>query len=246
MKKIIAILLSLTALVALYFVFHKWSMNEIASDGNPELALYFQERLDTLGVTPGMGRPIEGFDAGLLTGAFPGFKPEDFNGVETFEGHYELAKDKLTYIRDSEGPVSSAETTVSKEGYKTLLENTKNRLKMDVSTRTDVDRLIEAINTEDLIVTKIDQGASAFGIKVVPQAVIEDSRCGEDVVCIQAGTVKVKTLLVGKDGETTEVFELNQVNPEFNNVTLVRVEPQASSKKKILDSEYSFYFNIVK
>jgi len=246
MKKKIFIILILAIVASSYLFFHKWTMNEIVTSGNPELALYFQERLDTLGVNPDIGRPIEGLDADLLISAFPGLKPEDFENVETFEGHYELNNGSIDYSRDSTGPVSSAEKTVSKDGYKTLLNNVSNRVNIDMKTRTDIDRLIDIINTEDLVLAKIDQGGSAFGVKVIPVSILEDSRCAEDVVCIQAGTVKVKTLLTGKDGEITEVFELNQINPDFNKVILVRVEPQASSKTKIKDRDYIFYFNIIK
>lgn len=46
------------------------------------LVSIFEDRLITIGVER-VGQPIEGFDAFMLTQAFPKLEAEDFDGVET-------------------------------------------------------------------------------------------------------------------------------------------------------------------
>jgi hypothetical protein len=75
-------------------------------------------------------------------------KVEDFGGVETFEGHYEVTDGELSFVRDRAQPVSSAERTVSEKGYATLLEHISARLKRNVSNEVDVDILIPELTEE--------------------------------------------------------------------------------------------------
>jgi hypothetical protein len=106
---------------------------------------YFQERMIALGVEEIDGQPIEGFDAQLLMDAFPGLSAADFNGVRTFEGHYEFRSGSLTFVRDQAQPVSSAERTISGEGYATLMANTATRLDILIDDRASVDELVQRL-----------------------------------------------------------------------------------------------------
>lgn len=102
-------------------------------------------------------------------------------------------------------------------------------------------------DTEERITTKIDQGASAFGVKVIPREVLEDSRCPVDVQCIQAGTVRIRATLESGLGSASQEFQLNQpITTEAEIVTLVDVEPIPYSTVEISDNAYIFYFEIKK
>ena len=101
------------------------------------------------------------------------------------------------------------------------------------------------VGTRATIQTRIDQGASALGIKVVPLAVLEDSRCPTDVACVWEGRVRLRTLLSSPSGEAPQIFELNQpITTETMEVTLVGVEPLPVSTQEINLNDYRFIFEI--
>ncbi len=95
--------------------------------------------------------------------------------------------------------------------------------------------------------TRIGQKVSGLGVTITPLAVIEDSRCAIDVVCIQAGTVRVRATLVSGLGTATQVFELNKpVTTEAEIVELIAVAPAPRSSVTIPAGDYRFIFKITK
>ena len=97
------------------------------------------------------------------------------------------------------------------------------------------------------IETRIDQGASALSVKVVPLEVLQDSRCPEDAQCIWAGTVQVRALLSSGLGEAEQIFELRTpITTEAEVVTLVEVFPAPYAGRAILPSDYRFMFEVAK
>ena len=217
---------------------------------NNENSKYFMDQMVAKGVED-VGQPIEGFDNNLLVMAFPGLVNTDFQGVETFEGHYELKNGIVEMIRDKSSPISSAERTVSEDGYKTLLENLVRRLNMKADSRAAIDTIIAKIDTdiksEEEVVVSINQSRSALGITIMPIKVLEESRCASDVQCIQAGTVRLQAKLTSGTGTANQEFKLNEtITTEAEEITLVKVEPYPISTKKIQPSEYKFYFKIKK
>ncbi|MCR4330682.1 MAG: hypothetical protein NUV49_02265 [Patescibacteria group bacterium] len=142
-KRLIIILVVIIAVLALGFLFVERSTPE-EDHQESEYALLFGNQLQTLGVLE-VGQPIEGFDAFMLKSAFPGLVPEDFNGVETIEGHYELINGLLEYKRDKGQPITSAEQTVSMEGYDTLLRNLSLRLGVVIESEESVQEIIKRI-----------------------------------------------------------------------------------------------------
>lgn len=209
-------------------------------------ASYFQEQIIEQGIAD-IGMPIEGFDNNLLIMAYPGLMPEDFEDVEAFEGVYEVRNDEAEFVRQTEMPVTSAERTISDEGYATLLANLSQRLEMPIETESDVDAIIEAINIGERIETKINQGVSALGATVTPLEVLEDSRCPVDVQCVWAGTVKVRATLESGLGTAEQVFTLDQpITTEAEEVRLIQVFPLAEEGVEIADTDYTFIFQINK
>jgi hypothetical protein len=80
-----------------------------------------------------------------------------------------------------------------------------------------------------------------MGIAITPLEVLEDSRCGVDVVCIQAGTVRLRAKV--NQGEMT--FTLNQpVTIESKSVTLTEVQPAPYAGRQISKTDYRFTFQI--
>jgi len=110
--------------------------------GRPSPQEQFRKDLIALGVER-VGQPIEGFDAFLLMQAFPGLVASDFDGVETLEGRYEV-RDGVIVFKRTQGR-SSAEQTVSGEGYATLLENLSVRLNISLGDPRAIKMIIENI-----------------------------------------------------------------------------------------------------
>ncbi|MCI0619596.1 hypothetical protein L0Y40_01000 [Candidatus Wolfebacteria bacterium] len=100
---------------------------------------------------------------------------------------------------------------------------------------------------EATITARIDQGASAFGVNIIPLGVTEDSRCPSDVTCIWAGTVRLRALVTYDTGEGEQVFTLGEpVATDGVTILLTDVKPDPVSTRQIAPGEYSFTFTIQK
>ena len=243
MKAFITLIIVLLIGVGAYLLFFDEAPPEVVVDD--AVVTYFQSEMNRRGVNDGFGMPIEGFDADLYISTFPGLTKQDFDRVETFEGHYEVVGGELTFERDVAQPVSTAERTLSEEGYETLLANLSSRLNIGVDTNAEVDDIIDTINTADVVSARLNATASVFEVGITPLVVLEDSRCPEDVQCIQAGTVRVRAEITSGGEEIIGILQLEQASTTPGGViTLMRVDPFTSSTHKITDNEYVFYFNV--
>lgn len=94
---------------------------------------------------------------------------------------------------------------------------------------------------------KLNQSVNAFGVGVTPLAVLEDSRCPTDVVCIQAGTVRAN-MRISDEIETMEKIMALGESVSFGNIDIVfdRVAPAPVSTREIEQSDYRFSFIIKK
>ncbi len=100
---------------------------------------------------------------------------------------------------------------------------------------------------ENQLETRINQGASALGVTVIPLSVLEDSRCAVEVTCIQAGTVRVRATLVGSMGESAQTFTLRiPIITESESVELIEVLPAPHSGTNLSGSYYLFIFKVMK
>lgn len=94
---------------------------------------------------------------------------------------------------------------------------------------------------------KLGVAVSPFGESVKPIELIEDSRCPEDVTCIQAGTVRVRVELASAMGTSTHVFALGEaVTTESQTITLIEVFPKKNTTKELSDDDYTFIFKVEK
>ena len=87
---------------------------------------------------------------------------------------------------------------------------------------------------------------SLMNVRIYPTELLEDSRCPIDVVCIQAGTVRIRARLVSGLGESPrQEYTLGKpVTTETEEVTLVEVLPVPKSTVSIKPSDYVFRFKI--
>jgi len=114
------------------------------SDDVGPLASYFFDQIISNGVEK-IGQPIEGFDAYLLKKAFPGLIDEDFNDVEALLGTYKLINNELIFEEKTDGPIHSAQKTVSKKGMETLMGNAAGRLGIEIVNQEFVDELLNSL-----------------------------------------------------------------------------------------------------
>ncbi|OHA16381.1 MAG: hypothetical protein A3G52_02000 [Candidatus Taylorbacteria bacterium RIFCSPLOWO2_12_FULL_43_20] len=92
---------------------------------------------------------------------------------------------------------------------------------------------------------KINESRGIATLNITPVQVIEDSRCPEDVTCIQKGTVRVRAMVTSPNGETEEIFELDKTNSIVGRqITLKEVQPEQMSGIQIDPGQYSFLFEI--
>jgi hypothetical protein len=90
---------------------------------------------------------------------------------------------------------------------------------------------------------RIGETVSAFGVVITPEAVLEDSRCPVDVVCIQAGTVRVRASLVSGMGTAVQEMKLGETyTTEAESITFASVVPVPVSTDVVEDSAYQFTF----
>lgn len=99
--------------------------------------------------------------------------------------------------------------------------------------------------TNNKLEAGIGYTASSNNVKIYPLEVLEDSRCPEDVQCIQAGTVRLKAKVESGLGTSTVTLTLGEpITTEAEEITLIKVAPTSNSKKVIKPEEYLFTFSI--
>jgi hypothetical protein len=97
------------------------------------------------------------------------------------------------------------------------------------------------------VTARLGEMKSGLGVSLTPLAVLEDSRCPQDVQCIQAGTVRLRAQLTSGLGSATQEFKLNQpVTTEAEMITLIAVTPATKAGTPIAEAQYQFTFEIRK
>lgn len=103
--------------------------------------------------------------------------------------------------------------------------------------------------SEVTITAKVNKPASGLGVTIAPIEVVEDSRCpvDENIRCIQAGTVRVKSEIMSGLGKGEIIFKLNTpITTEVERIELIEVLPPARAEVPIVANEYRFIFKISK
>lgn len=90
----------------------------------------------------------------------------------------------------------------------------------------------------------IGQLAIVEGLRVRPLAIIEDSRCPINVVCVWAGRIIVRTEIRGSATRETRDLELGKPQPiAGGTLALTAVEPGTLAGNKVPPSAYRFTFS---
>jgi hypothetical protein len=90
------------------------------------------------------------------------------------------------------------------------------------------------------------EAVSAYGLRIKPLEVVEDSRCPETLECFWAGTLKLKASVIASSTEEI-LFELGKEHSrEGLAITLLEVTPSTTGDRLIKDSDYRFVFQIEK
>lgn len=98
-----------------------------------------------------------------------------------------------------------------------------------------------------VLVVRLNERVAGAGVAITPTLVTEDSRCPADVECIQAGTVKLTTMLETPLGSGEQVFTLGQgVSTEAEVIGLTAVYPVRLSTEEIKPEDYQFFFSVIK
>ena len=87
--------------------------------------------------------------------------------------------------------------------------------------------------------------ADVGALKVRPIAIVEDSRCPIDVMCVWAGRVVVRSELIG--GSWTETRDLELGRPQQladGSLTLVEVQPPKRVDQAVDLASYRFTFRL--
>lgn len=94
---------------------------------------------------------------------------------------------------------------------------------------------------------RMNEEVGALDVHIIPLKILEDSRCPTDVVCIQAGTVRLRARLISGLGEAIQEFTLGEpITTEAEEVLLEEVSPVPKAGVPIADSAYKFTFQIRK
>lgn len=94
---------------------------------------------------------------------------------------------------------------------------------------------------------RLNQEVAVLGIRLTPLEVLEDSRCPQDVQCIQAGTVRLRVRIQSGLGTATQELRLDQpVTTEAERITLKAVLPLTKAGTPIARGDYIFTFEVVK
>lgn len=92
---------------------------------------------------------------------------------------------------------------------------------------------------------RIGASTTVGAFTITPRAVLEDSRCPIDVVCIQAGTVRVQADVASEGASPSLSFTLDTpVSVGMYTITLISVSPGAHSKRTIAPGDYRFTFRV--
>lgn len=101
--------------------------------------------------------------------------------------------------------------------------------------------------TSATVSAKLNQSASALGLKILPLELLEDSRCPVDVQCIQAGTVRIRANVTSAGNETSMMLQLGKsVTTKTEEIMLIDVQPTKLSTQTTPANQYMFIFSIQK
>lgn len=144
MNRIIGIVILIILIAGGWYIFSNRPMNEPLPQTEEQevspLVAYFAQEM-TKPVSPEGPIPVEGYDAGLLLGRYEALVEDDFDGVASLQGIYNMENGELVFTLEEEMEHSAART-ISAAGYETLLDNLTERLELTIDSEESIDALI--------------------------------------------------------------------------------------------------------
>lgn len=141
-KAVITGLITLAVIIALAFLFK--GLSQDSSQGYETEREYFIVLIES-GLQEVYENADFGYDPSVVINVFRGLKNEDFNGVETGYGKYEIIEGGIAFRPNPDESFSESKTFISKEGMSQLLQNLSVRLGIEVTDQASVDEIIQAI-----------------------------------------------------------------------------------------------------
>lgn len=100
---------------------------------------------------------------------------------------------------------------------------------------------------EGVVTLALGQSARFGPLTITPLEVVEDSRCAVDMICVWAGTVRVKMRTVSGLGTSEQIVELGKsVTTEAEEVRFVSVSPSRKESQETPEREYRFTLEVKK
>lgn len=95
------------------------------------------------------------------------------------------------------------------------------------------------------VTASLKQAVNALDLRLTPLTVLEDSRCPVDVVCIQAGTVKLTMRMTTGATGTEETIGLGETIPfEGHTIEFEDASPVPRASQTIKPEDYRFTFHV--
>ncbi len=97
------------------------------------------------------------------------------------------------------------------------------------------------------VLTTVGQKMTALNVSITPVKVLEDSRCPEDVQCIQAGRARISAKIESAEGSSTEEMEVGETI-QFGSYAIKfdALNPTPKSSGSVPSSSYRFVFTVTK
>lgn len=101
----------------------------------------------------------------------------------------------------------------------------------------------KSVPAQELVGTPLGTTLSIYDVSVTPIEVVEDSRCPAGVQCIQAGRIRVKTLISNGTKTVERIFQLEDPIT-FDNIafTMTVVSPAKKADVQLKATDYRFVF----
>lgn len=98
---------------------------------------------------------------------------------------------------------------------------------------------------EGVVALALGESAKFGSLTITPLELIEDSRCAIDMVCVWAGTVRVKLRTVSGLGASEQTLELGRsMTTEAEEVKFISVSPSRKESEPAPEGEYRFSFEV--
>lgn len=193
-----------------------------------------------------------------LQGTFTCLPHKNTDGPQTLECAFGLKTDAgVHYALDFSGsPTSAFDLPMDRPYRVTGLLVPIEAISSDQWSKYDIRGIMRVSSYEELtsgiptvplgsVTLELNKPVMVSGTTIRVTAVLEDSRCPSDVVCIQAGRALLGLSLVSPNGLSSMTIEIGKtVTTEALAITLDEVRPYPMASQKTADADYRFVLTV--